>query len=58
MNGELRFLTSEEAAKMLGITRQALSYRVKKKKIKPADNVKCKYKLFTEEEVHRSMREK
>ena len=43
---------------MLGITRQALSYRVKKKKIKTADNVKCKYKLFTEEEVNRSMREK
>ncbi len=46
--------TTQETAKLLHITRQALMYRIKKKKIKPADVV-GKYKFFTKEEIDKAL---
>lgn len=48
---KISLYSTEETAKKLGITRQALAYRVKKGKIKPADFVTSKYKFFSQDEV-------
>lgn len=50
----LTLYTTQETAKLLHITRQTLMYRIKKKKIKPADVV-GKYKFFTKEEIDRAL---
>jgi predicted site-specific integrase-resolvase len=62
MTKEIKLLSSEEAAKALGITRQGLAHLVKQGYIKPAEDIKIstpgtirlvsKYKFFTEESVY------
>ncbi len=62
MEKEIKLLSSEEAAKVLGITRQGLAHLVKKGHIKPAEDIQIvrpgtiklvsKYKFFTEESIY------
>ena len=44
-------VAAAEAAKRLGITRQGLSYLVKKGEIRPQENIESKYKFFNEEAI-------
>ncbi len=58
MENEITLLTTEEAAKRIGITRQGLSYLVKQGKIRPMKNIKGKYQFFNEEEIYKYLNEK
>lgn len=51
MKKSIILFSTEETAKMLGITRQGLAYRIKKGKIKPVNFIKSKYKFFEKKEI-------
>jgi predicted site-specific integrase-resolvase len=51
-------LTTEEASKIIGITRQGFAYLVKQGRIKPVDNIKSKYKFFDEAEIYRYLKDR
>lgn len=67
MGKEIKLLSSEEAAKVLGITRQGLAYLVKQGQIKPTEvldiqnpgkiKIMSKYKFFTEESLYEYLKE-
>jgi len=52
MKKSITLFSTEETAKILGITRQGLAYRVKTGKIKPVDFVKSKYKFFEKKDIN------
>jgi len=58
MDKQTVILTTEQAAKILGITRQGFAYLVGKGRIKPIENIKGKYKFFDKEEIYRYAGEK
>lgn len=47
-----QILSTEEAAKIIGITRQGVSYLIKAGKLKPVDYIKSKHHFLTEEEIY------
>ena len=55
---KIKLLTTEEAAKILGITRQGLAHLVKKGSVKPVDNIVSKYKFFTEDSLYEYLRKR
>ena len=58
MDKERILITTEEAAKLLGITRQGVAYLVAHGKLRPAANIKSRFKFFYEEEVYRYLGER
>lgn len=49
----INLLSSQEAANVLHVTRQAIFYLVKKGILKPAENIISKHKFFIEEDVYK-----
>ena len=56
MEKEITLLTTGEASKRLKISRQGLHYLVEAGHIRPAQNVKGKFKFYTKKEIDRYAR--
>ena len=54
----IQLLSSQEAANMAGVKRQAIFYLVKKGILRPAENIKSKHNLFAESDIYKYMTEK
>ena len=53
MEKEITLLTTAEAARRLKISRQGIAYLTKVGHLKPMQNIKGKFKFYTQEEIDR-----